>query len=304
MFFPQINNNNTSSVDNTDWINEQLDNQLDNGNITGNGVEKLGDQLVDLLHKFENETDENDDLGDDYYSKFYENYLKIIDTAMGEYWDLDPTRGISTNLKYLHNVDDLTQTISQKQIDGMLFSFSGRYLRNTVIINAIEGYINITDPSANITVRYNDINVMASGTIYGNRSVDTSNRYNTQLQSENDTNAAILSTTVEFTIFDKDFMDDFKSIEITFGESFGDDPVCVFWDEEIVRWSNEGCELKSHDGNTTVCQCDHLTNFGLIFGYGSVKCGDDDTKNHLSQILGGISIALLVFTQIYLHLGM
>ena len=71
-----------------------------------------------------------------------------------------------------------------------------------------------------------------------------------------------------------------------------------------MRWSNEGCELKSHDGNTTVCQCDHLTNFGLIFGYGSVKCGDDDTKNHLSQILGGISIALLVFTQIYLHMGM
>ena len=263
-----------------------------------------------MLHKFENETDENDDLDVDYYSDFYKNFLKIIDTAMGECWDLDPTRGISTNLKYLHNVDDLTQTISQKQIDGMLFSFTGRYLRNTVIINAIEGYINITDPSANITVRYNDINVMASGTIYGNRSVDTSNRYNTQLQSENDTNAAILSTTVEFTIFDKDFMDDFKSIEITFGESFGDDPVCVFWDEEnatYARWNNEGCELVIQDGNTTVCKCDHLTNFGLIFGYASEECDSKDVteiKSKLSQILGGISIALLVFTQIYLHLGM
>ena len=257
-----------------------------------------------MLHKFENETDENDDLDVDYYSDFYKNFLKIIDTAMGEDWDMNQTRGINNNLKYLHNVDGLTQTISQKQINSTLFSFPGRYLRNTVIINATDGYINISDPSVNITVRYNDIKVMASGTIYGNRSVDTSNRYNNLLQSENDPNAAILNTTVDFTIFDEDVMDDFKSIEITFGESFGDDPVCVFWDEEIVRWSNEGCELKSHDGNTTVCQCDHLTNFGLIFGYGSVKCGDDDTKNHLSQILGGISIALLVFTQIYLHLGM
>ena len=197
----------------------------------------------------------------------------------------------------------------------MLFylgNFSGRYLRNTVIVNAADGYINITDPSAHITVRYNDndIKVMASGTIYGDSSVDTSNRYNTLLQNEIGHNSAILNTTVDFTIFDDDFMDHFESIEIRFTESFGEDPVCVFWDEEnatYARWNKEGCELVIQDGNTTVCKCDHLTNFGLIFGYASEECDSKDVteiKSKLSQILGGISIALLVFTQIYLHLGM
>ena len=81
-----------------------------------------------MLQKFENETDENDDLGDDYFSEFYKNYLNIIDTAMAEYWDLDPTRGISTNLKYLHNVNDLTQTISQHRNQSKLFSFQNEII--------------------------------------------------------------------------------------------------------------------------------------------------------------------------------
>ena len=91
----------------------------DNGTISGNGVESLGDLLVDVLHKFENETNE-DDLGDDYYNEFYKNYLEIIDTTMGQYWDMNQTRGIYRNLKYLHSVDDLTQTISQRQINRKL----------------------------------------------------------------------------------------------------------------------------------------------------------------------------------------
>ena len=156
-------------------------------------------------------------------------------------------------------------------------------------------------------MRYNDINVEASSTIYDNRYVNTSNRYNTLLENENVANAVLLNTTMDFTIFSDDFKDNFESIEITFSESFGEDPVCVFWDEENARWSNEGCKLVSHDGNVTVCQCDHLTNFGLIFGYASEKCDSEEatkTKSKLSQILGGISIALLTFTQIYLHLGM
>ena len=187
-------------------------------------------------------------------------------------------------------------------------NISGRFIRNRVIINASDdGYLNITDPSASISVRYNDINVEASSTIYDNRYVNTSNRYNTLLENENVANAVLLNTTMDFTIFSDDFKDNFESIEITFNESFGEDPVCVFWDEDNARWSNEGCKLISHDGNVTVCHCDHLTNFGLIFGYASEKCDSEEateTKSKLSQILGGISIALLTFTQIYLHLGM
>ena len=99
------------------------DTLADNGTISGNGVESLGDLLVDVLHKFEDETDEDDDLGDEYYRDFYKNFLQIIDTAMGQYWDMNQTRGINLNLKYLHNVDNLTETISEKQIESKLFSY-------------------------------------------------------------------------------------------------------------------------------------------------------------------------------------
>ena len=99
------------------------DTLADNGTISGNGVESLGDLLVDVLHKFENETNE-DDLGDDYYNEFYKNYLEIIDTTMGQYWDMNQTRGINTNLQYLHNVDGLTQTISKLQIESKFVSYN------------------------------------------------------------------------------------------------------------------------------------------------------------------------------------
>ena len=99
------------------------DTLADNGTISGNGVESLGDLLVDVLHKFEDETDEDDDLDDNYYRDFYKNFLQIIDTAMGQYWDMNQTRGINLNLKYLHNVDTLTETISEKQIESKLFSY-------------------------------------------------------------------------------------------------------------------------------------------------------------------------------------
>ena len=99
------------------------DTLADNGTISGNGVESLGDLLVDVLHKFEDETDEDDDLDDNYFRDFYKNFLQIIDTAMGQYWDMNQTRGINLNLKYLHNVDNLTETISEKQIESKLFSY-------------------------------------------------------------------------------------------------------------------------------------------------------------------------------------
>ena len=95
------------------------DTLADNGTISGNGIEKLGDQLVDVLHKFENETNETDDS-----NEFYKNYLEIIDTIMGQYWDMNQTRGINNNLKYLHNVDDLTQTISKLQIESKFVSYN------------------------------------------------------------------------------------------------------------------------------------------------------------------------------------
>jgi latrophilin 1 len=42
------------------------------------------------------------------------------------------------------------------------------------------------------------------------------------------------------------------------------DPVCVFWDFEQSAWSDEGCVVVDGDENSTVCECDHLTNFALL----------------------------------------
>jgi hypothetical protein len=42
------------------------------------------------------------------------------------------------------------------------------------------------------------------------------------------------------------------------------DPVCVFWDYEVHGWSDSGCKLIETNETFSVCQCDHLTNFGLL----------------------------------------
>ena len=42
------------------------------------------------------------------------------------------------------------------------------------------------------------------------------------------------------------------------------DPTCVFWDYEVHGWSDAGCQLISSNQTFSVCQCDHLTNFGLL----------------------------------------
>jgi hypothetical protein len=83
-------------------------------------------------------------------------------------------------------------------------------------------------------------------------------------------------------------------------------PVCVYWDEDDLDWKKDGCVVDTSHSNTnmTTCQCDHLTNFGLIFGGSSVNDPGNPTKSAVSNIVGGISIACLIFTQFVLHFGM
>ena len=45
------------------------------------------------------------------------------------------------------------------------------------------------------------------------------------------------------------------------------DPVCAFWDYELSGWSDAGCRTVVDDvtrDDVTSCECDHLTNFGLL----------------------------------------
>lgn len=64
-------------------------------------------------------------------------------------------------------------------------------------------------------------------------------------------------------------------------------------------WSQEGCKLKKYNKTVTVCKCDHLTNFGLLFG--GEKTATDEIKSKVSMVLSGVSIAFLLFTNLALH---
>ena len=66
---------------------------------------------------------------------------------------------------------------------------------------------------------------------------------------------------------------------------------CVFWDFSLQAWSGEGCRVDWDTSSMleTVCQCDHLTNFGLLFDINGVL---DDWSPYQMAILSYLSIVL------------
>eukprot|EP00094_Tigriopus_californicus_P003179 TCALIF_03060-PA protein Name:"Similar to LPHN3 Latrophilin-3 (Homo sapiens)" AED:0.38 eAED:0.40 QI:0/0.16/0/0.57/0.83/0.71/7/0/1072 len=77
-------------------------------------------------------------------------------------------------------------------------------------------------------------------------------------------------------------------------------PECVYWNFETGSWSSDGCWLdrRQSTGKTTVCQCEHLTNFAILFGGGDA---DDQMKSILSIVFGALSCACLAVTIFFLH---
>ena len=57
-----------------------------------------------------------------------------------------------------------------------------------------------------------------------------------------------------------------KKVEITLQHLAPNltNPICVFWNFELSGWSDSGCTVKKTNESTTVCECDHLTNFALL----------------------------------------
>ncbi|CAG2163003.1 unnamed protein product [Oppiella nova] len=66
----------------------------------------------------------------------------------------------------------------------------------------------------------------------------------------------------------------------------GDRVDCVFWDFTRNKWSSEGCRLIEMDSDreTTVCECNHLTNFAALMDT-SGRETDDYMKNVVTQLL-------------------
>ncbi|XP_072035390.1 adhesion G-protein coupled receptor G6-like [Amphiura filiformis] len=44
----------------------------------------------------------------------------------------------------------------------------------------------------------------------------------------------------------------------------GENPTCVFWDFNILDWSQKGCEFVASVRNKVMCHCYHLTNFAVL----------------------------------------
>ena len=64
---------------------------------------------------------------------------------------------------------------------------------------------------------------------------------------------------------------------------------CVFWNEDTLQWSDEGCHLDlDSDSANTVCVCDHTTNFAVIF----------DVDGSLNEMGGTALLVLNVLSNI------
>ena len=78
---------------------------------------------------------------------------------------------------------------------------------------------------------------------------------------------------------------------------------CVYWDFSIQSWSTEGCKVSPEDSqdDLTVCHCEHLTNFAVIFDFTGDAIVDYLWLDIATYIVLSISIILLVVTQIVAH---
>ncbi|XP_067087954.1 adhesion G-protein coupled receptor D2-like, partial [Osmerus mordax] len=81
------------------------------------------------------------------------------------------------------------------------------------------------------------------------------------------------------------------------------DPVCAFWDFELMPeaggwWSTRGCEVVSKQHGSTVCTCNHTTNFALLLQvYETQRSpGEEKTLQLLTFVGCGVSLCGLLFT--------
>ena len=78
----------------------------------------------------------------------------------------------------------------------------------------------------------------------------------------------------------------------------------MFLDLSNYAWSEEGCrpnpELSS--ASTTVCDCNHLTNFGIIFDFAGEADADDRALSIVTNLLLTLSCFAILATQLLLLL--
>ncbi|XP_047448338.1 adhesion G-protein coupled receptor D2 [Mugil cephalus] len=81
------------------------------------------------------------------------------------------------------------------------------------------------------------------------------------------------------------------------------DPVCAFWDFDLIPdaggwWNTKGCEVVSKQYGSTVCYCNHTTNFALLLQVYETQLSPENEKalQVLTFIGCGVSMCGLLFT--------
>ena len=95
---------------------------------------------------------------------------------------------------------------------------------------------------------------------------NTTNRFPSNLSSYHDGKLTLLKNTMDFTLFSREITQD-QLVQIDFSHESNDSfqTYCVFWNTDLLEWSQEGYTTEQHENGTT-CECNHLTSFGIFFG--------------------------------------
>ena len=77
---------------------------------------------------------------------------------------------------------------------------------------------------------------------------------------------------------------------------------CVFWDYTNRVWSQDGCVINEHLSHSqrTVCDCRHLTNFGILMDWSFTAPPYDPVLNTLTNVCLCTSITAIIFTEFIL----
>lgn len=307
-----VASNHSGSVNTSDYINNELKNE--EGPLSSQGLVKLTNIMSNLLAKRKSETDENTDVDEDSNSRFTLSYLDNIDLVLiGEKsWQDIPTHNgynISTHLLTFVTTSGLIHLNFTKQPGTLKYNGSTMYTELTLLSDRPDDrYTFGYGHTAEITVPALAAEKFTTvGTVFHFNGT-VGQRFPTNF-SDAPENTTLHSTMLQFNLGqDKITLPpDAERVSISFFNvnlPADESAKCVYWEPEENQWKQDGCRFDqdSSDDMTIVCKCDHLTNFGLIFGrFGRTEL--DGLQEMLSIILGGISCSFLLITQLFLHFG-
>lgn len=304
----QIVNDAIPSIDTSEELEEKLQNEY--GDLSSNGLVELASILARLLDKRRGEV--NSGLGENDTEEFFRSFLTNQDllVSFDKSWvNLEPNSGYNTTNVLLSNIIDAADLHLNSSKNGSFVFLNGSSITTqTFYLTENVENINFTTENATISIpKGQSLPIKAVGTAYNFK--DATNRFPKNLSGSDDGAILdLLTTTMDFTFFSELSLTGSEKVTIEFASpnidsSVAEEIYCVFWDMNTKLWSQDGCSLKSNEGNVTICECNHLTNFGLLFGGSSKGDEKNEAKSRLSNILGGISIACLLCTQLFKHFG-